>query len=65
MPGSFVMKFSYDDGHGGGCDVDEITHSINLIKSMRKGDDTLLVETVITIAGVGSTFRDFQCTSGI
>lgn len=64
VPGSFVMKFSYDDGHGGGCD-DEITHSINSIKSMHKADDTLLVKTGITIAGVGSTFKDFQCTSGI
>lgn len=55
MPGRFVIKFSYDDDdHGGGCDTDEITHSINLIKSMTKGDGTLLVETVISLLLAGA-----------
>lgn len=47
MPGSFVIKFSCGDDHG---DVDEIIiHANNFIKLMHKGDETLLVRTVITV----------------
>lgn len=50
MPGSFAIKFRYDDhDHGGGCDVDEITHSNNLKQIMHKGDETFVVKTIITL----------------